>query len=310
MSATPPERFTTPHGIEFVRTPDERFLGLDDFAYEPQHADVDGLRMAYVDVGDRDAPTLLLMHGEPTWSYLYRRMIPPLVAAGYRCVAPDLIGFGRSDKPTSQEDYTYARHVAWVESFVQAVGLHDVVLFAQDWGGLIGLRVVAASPDRFRAVCVGNTGLPVGESIGDGFATWLSMSQQLDFTQTGQLMAQAVQARELTDSEQSAYAAPFPTSAHTAGAIVFPKLVPITPDHGGVEENRAAWGVLRQWTKPFLTLWCPDDFVLGHLQSTFTEAIPGAEGQPHQTFQPGGHFLQDDRGEDVAASLIDWLATK
>ena len=310
MSTTQPDRFTTPQGIEFVRTPDERFLGLDDFTYEPRHVDVDGLRMAYVDVGDRDAPTLLLMHGEPTWSYLYRRMIPPLVAAGYRCVAPDLIGFGRSDKPTSQDDYTYARHVSWVESFVQTVGLHDLVLFAQDWGGLIGLRVVAASPDRFRALCVGNTALPVGESIGDGFATWLSMSQQLDLTQTGQLMAQAVQARELTDSEQAAYAAPFPTSAHTAGAIVFPKLVPITPDHDGVEENRAAWGVLRQWTKPFLTLWCPDDFVLGHLQSTFTETIPGAKGQPHQTFRPGGHFLQDDRGEDVAASLIDWLATK
>lgn len=305
----PNDRFTTPGGIEFVRTPDERFRGLDDFPYEPQHVEVDGLRMAYVDVGDRAAPTLLLMHGEPAWSYLYRRMIPPLVAAGYRCVAPDLIGFGRSDKPTSQEDYTYARHVAWVESFVEAVGLQDVVMFAQDWGGLIGLRVVAASPDRFRAVCVGNTGLPVGEPIGDGFAMWLAMSQQFDFTQTGQLIAQSVQSRELDESEQAAYSAPFPTPAHTAGAIAFPRLVPITPDHDGVEENRAAWSVLRQWTKPFLTLWCPGDFVLGELQSTFTEAIPGAVGQPHQTFHPGGHFLQDDRGEDVAVSLIDWLPT-
>lgn len=307
-SSASDDRSTTPGGIEFVRTPDERFGGLHDFPYEPQHVDVDGLRIAYVDVGDRDAPTLLLLHGEPTWSYLYRRMIPPLVDAGYRCVAPDLIGFGRSDKPTRQEDYTYARHVAWIESFVEATDLHDVILFAQDWGGLIGLRVVAASPDRFRAVCVGNTGLPVGEPLGEGFETWLAMSQQLDFTQTGQLMAQAVRARELSDAEQAAYAAPFPTAAHTAGAIAFPKLVPITPDHDGVEENRAAWEVLREWTKPFLTLWCPDDFVLGHLQPTFTETIPGAAHQPHQTFRPGGHFLQDDRGEDVAASLIDWLA--
>ncbi|WP_436792555.1 haloalkane dehalogenase [Actinospongicola halichondriae] len=307
-TAQPDERFTTPDGIEFVRTPDERFQGCDDFPYEPQYVDVDGLRMAYVDVGERDAPTLLLLHGEPTCSYLYRRMIPLLVDAGYRCVAPDLIGFGRSDKPTSQDAYSYARHVGWVESFVQAVGLDDTVLFAQDWGGLIGLRVVAGSPDRFRAVCVGNTGLPVGEPIGDGFSMWLGMSQDFDFTQTGQLMAQAAQARELTESELAAYDAPFPTPAHTAGAIVFPRLVPITPEHGGVAENKAAWDVLRAWTKPFLTLWCPDDFVLGQLQPTFTEAIPGADGQPHQTFQPGGHFLQDDRGEDVAAALIDWLA--
>lgn len=310
MSAPQPsDPSTTPDGIEFVRTPDDRFRGLDDFPYEPHHVDIDGLRMAYVDEGDRGAPTLLLLHGEPAWSYLYRRMIPPLVAAGYRCVAPDLIGFGRSDKPTNQEDYTYARHVAWVESFVQAVGLQDVVLFAQDWGGLIGLRVVAASPDRFRAVCVGNTALPVGEPLGDGFEMWLAMSQQVDFTQTGQLIAQSVQSRELTGSEQAAYSAPFPTAAHTAGAIAFPKLVPITADHDGVEANRAAWGVLRQWTKPFLTLWCPGDFVLGELQPTFTETIPGAANQPHATFRPGGHFLQDDRGEDVAAALIDWLAT-
>ena len=300
-------RSTTPGGIEFVRTPDERFDALDDFPYEPRYVDVDGLRMAYVDVGDPAAPTLLLLHGEPTWSYLYRRMIPPLVAAGYRCVAPDLIGFGRSDKPTDEDAYTYARHVAWVEAFVEGVGLDDVVMFAQDWGGLIGLRVVAASPDRFRAVCAANTALPVGEPLGEGFAMWLAMSQQFDFTGTGGLMNQAVQTRELTASEQAAYTAPFPTSGHTAGAVAFPRLVPITPEHAGVDENRAAWAVLRGWTKPFLTLWCPGDVVLGGLQPSFTATIPGAAGQPHQTFTPGGHFLQDDRGEDVAAALIAWL---
>ncbi len=306
----PDDRSTTaPGGIEFVRTPEDRFRGLDDFPYEPRYVDVDGLRMAYVDEGDPDAPTLLLLHGEPTWSYLYRRMIPPLVAAGYRCVAPDLIGFGRSDKPTDQADYSYARHVAWVEAFVEAVGLDDVVVFAQDWGGLIGLRVVAASPDRFRAVCAANTALPVGEPLGEGFAMWLAMSQQVDFTQTGRLIDRSVQSRELTESEQSAYSAPFPTAAHTAGAIAFPRLVPITADHAGAEENRAAWGALHGWTKPFLTLWCPNDVVLGELQSTFTEPIPGAAGQPHQTFTPGGHFIQDDRGEDVAAALIGWLPT-
>ncbi len=300
-------RSSTPGGIEFVRTPDDRFRGLDDFPYEPRYVDVDGLRMAYVDVGERDAPTLLLLHGEPTWSYLYRRMIPPLVAAGFRCVAPDLIGFGRSDKPTDQDDYTYARHVDWVGSFVRELGLRDVVLFAQDWGGLIGLRVVASSPDRFRAVCAANTALPVGEPLGEGFAGWLAASQQMDFTDTGRLMERAVQARQLTGAETSAYSAPFPTTAHTAGAVAFPRLVPITGEHAGAEENRVAWAVLGRWDKPFLTLWCPDDVVLGGLQSTFTEAIPGAVGQPHQTFTPGGHFLQDDRGEDVAAALIAWL---
>lgn len=310
MSDTQPDdRATTPDGIEFVRTPGDRFRGLDDFPYEPRYVDVDGLRMAYVDVGDPAAPPLLLLHGEPTWSYLYRRMIPPLVAAGYRCVAPDLIGFGRSDKPTEQDAYTYARHVTWVGAFVAALGLDGAVVFVQDWGGLIGLRVVAEAPDRFRAVCAANTALPVGEPLGEGFAGWLAASQQMDFTDTGRLMARAVQARELTGAEQAAYSAPFPTPAHTAGAIAFPRLVPITADHDGVEENRAAWEVLRRWTKPFLTLWCPGDVVLGGLQPSFTEAVPGAEGQPHRTFEPGGHFIQDDRGEDVAAALVAWLRT-
>lgn len=302
------ETRVTPSGIEFVRTPDDRFAGLDDFPYEPHYVDVDGLRVAYVDEGPADGPAILLLHGEPTWSYLYRRMIPILVDAGIRCVAPDLIGFGRSDKPTERSSYTYAGHVAWMKGFLDAVDNPPTTLFAQDWGGLIGLRVAAEDPDRFGRIVIGNTGLPVGESLGPGFDGWLNASQKMDFTNAGMMMTRAVQARELTSAEQAAYSAPFPETSHTAGALEFPCLVPITPQHGGVEENLAAWDVFDDWAKPFLTLWCPGDIVLGGLGQEFIDRVPGAAGQPHQTFEPGGHFIQDDRGEDIAAAVVAWIS--
>ena len=251
---------------------------------------------------------MLLLHGEPSWSYLYRRMIPPLVAAGYRCIAPDLIGFGRSDKPVDVEAYTYNGHVAWLHTFLDAIelplGSH---LFVQDWGGLLGLRLVAERPDQFDRVAVGNTALPTGESLGPGFDSWLEFSQSDGFDDIGALFGRAIQARQLTDAEIAAYGAPFPERVFMAGAIVFPTLVPITPDHGGVAENRAAWEVLERWDRPVLTLWCRGDQVLGHLAQDFIDRIPGAAGQPHATFEPGGHFIQDDHGEAVAAALIAWL---
>jgi len=299
---------TTASGIEFVRTPEERFEDLPGFPYEPRYLDVDGLRMAYVDAGPSEGPAILLLHGEPTWSYLYRRMIPLLVDAGYRCIAPDLIGFGRSDKPIHRSDYTYARHVAWVESFVDQLGITFRSTFFQDWGGLIGLRVVADRPDAFETVVAGNTGLPVGQSAGPGFDMWLEMSQTMDFIDCGALLQGATNARDLTEGEVEAYRAPFPDESYMAGAREFPVLVPVTPEHGGVEENIAAWGVLSQWSKPFLTLWCPDDPVLGGFAHALIDNIPGAKDQPHQTFSPGGHFIQDDRGEDVAATMVAWLA--
>lgn len=298
---------TSSTGIGFVRTPDERFADVPDFAYEPTYAEVDGLRMAYLDVGPASGPTVLLLHGEPTWGFLYRRMVPPLLEAGARCVVPDLIGFGRSDKPVDRSVYTYARHVAWMKEFLDAIGLPPATLFAQDWGGLIGLRVAAEEADRFERIAIGNTGLPVGESLGDGFDGWLHASQSMQFMDAGALLQRATQARELTDAEMDAYRAPFPDEQYMAGARQFPTLVPITPEHGGVAENQAAWDVLDRWDKPFLTLWCPGDPVLGHLHHEFIDRVPGAAGQPHQEFVPGGHFLQDDRGEDVAAALVDWL---
>lgn len=290
-----------------LRTPDERFANLADFPYEPQYVEVGGLRMAYVDVGPADGPVLLLLHGEPTWSYLYRRMIPPLVSAGFRCVAPDLIGFGRSDKPTERSTYTYNGHVAWMKAFIDVIELPIATLFAQDWGGLIGLRLAAERPDRFERIAIGNTGLPVGESLGPGFDAWLNASQTMPFMDCGTLLQRATAARELSDAEMDAYRAPFPDESYMAGAREFPALVPITPEHGGVAENKAAWSVFEQWDKPFVTLWCPGDPVLGGLGQEFIDRVPGAANQPHQLFSPGGHFVQDDCGEDVAEALINWI---
>ncbi len=298
---------TTPAGIEYLRTPDDRFADIADFDYEPSYTEIDGLRMAYIDVGPADGTVILLLHGEPTWSYLYRRMIPPLTAAGFRCVAPDLIGFGRSDKPTKRSTYTYASHVAWMKAFLSAIDLASVTLFAQDWGGLIGLRVAAEEPHRFDRIAIGNTGLPVGESLGQGFDAWLAASQNMEFMDCGTLLQRATAARELGEAEVDAYRAPFPDETYMAGARVFPTLVPITPAHGGAAANRTAWEVFERWEKPFLTLACPGDPVLGSLHHEFIERVPGAAGQPHQEFEPGGHFIQDDRGEDVAAAIVTWM---
>jgi haloalkane dehalogenase len=299
---------TTSSGVPYVRTPDERFAFIEDFPYEPNYVEVDGFRMAYVDEGPANGPTLLLLHGEPTWSYLYRRMIPPLVDAGFRCVAPDLIGFGRSDKPIDRSVYTYAQHVAWIQEFLDTIYLPTATLFAQDWGGLTGLRVAAERAERFDRIAIGNTGLPVGESLGPGFDMWLAASQSMKFMDCGTMLQRATAARKLTEAEMDAYRAPFPDEQHMAGAREFPTLVPITPEHGGVSENLAAWEIFDKWEKPFLTLWCPGDPVLGGLHHEFIERVPGAAGQPHQEFEPGGHFIQDDRGEDVAAALVAWLS--
>ena len=299
---------TTPNGVVYVRTPDDRFIDLPDWPYESRFVDVDGLRMAYVDEGPADGPMVLLLHGEPTWGYLYRRMIPPLVAAGLRTVVPDLDGFGRSDKPTEREAYTYAGHVAWVAAFVDQLGLTDITLFGQDWGGLIGLRFAAEHPELVDRIVIANTDLPDGRPMGDGFMAWQQASQAMPFLDAGAVLQRATLARTLSDGEVEAYRAPFPGEEHCAGARQFPLLVPSGPDDPAVPANRAAWEVLERWERPVLTLWAPDDVVLGRLQSKFLDRIPGTAGQPHRTFQPAGHFIQDDAGEELAAAVVDWLA--
>lgn len=298
---------TTPGGITYVRTPDERFASLPDFPYAPRYLDLDGLRMAYVDEGPADGPVALLLHGEPTWSYLYRRMIPGLLAAGMRVVAPDLIGFGRSDKPIERASYSYAAHVAWLASFLDRLDLNDVTVFVQDWGGLIGLRVVAEHPARFSRVVIANTALPAGEPMSDGFMMWQRASQAMAFMDCGALLRRAVQARELTEAEMDAYRAPFPDELHMAGARAFPLLVPTSPDDPAVPANAAAWQVLEAWSKPVLTLWAPGDAVLGGYQASFADRIPGASGQPHQTFSPAGHFIQDDCGPELVGAMLRWM---
>ena len=305
---------TTAAGIEFVRTPEERFADLADFPWEPNYVEVDGLRMAYLDEGPRDGDkeTILLLHGEPTWSYLYRRMIPTLVAAGHRIIAPDLIGFGRSDKPTERRAYTYNGHVAWMTEFLDRISatedLGPLVAFLQDWGGLIGLRLAAENPDRFGPLVVANTALPHGENLGGGFDFWLEVSQTMDPFDAGALVNQATGTRELTEAEQDGYRAPFPDESYMAGVREFPCIVAITPEHGGVAENKAAREILGGWTKPVLSLWGMSDIVLGPLRDDLLELIPGTNGQPHQTFADASHFIQDDIGAPLAEAMVDWLA--
>jgi len=306
---------TTAGGVAFVRTPEERFAGIDDYPYEPRYVDIDGLRMAYVmaepeGAGD-DTATILLLHGEPTWGYLYRKMVPPLVAAGYRAVVPDLIGFGRSDKPVERSDYTYAGHVSWMRQFLAATaaerGAGPLHLFGQDWGGLIGLRVAAENPDLIDRLILANTGLPEGQSPGAGFEFWLQFSQEVEYLDCGRLVDNAT-ANELSEAAQEAYRAPFPDEVYMAGARHFPMLVPISPDDPAVPANRAAWQVLEQWSKPVLTLWAPDDPVLGRGQAAISERIPGAASQPHDQFRPASHFIQEDQGPALAEAIVAWLS--
>jgi haloalkane dehalogenase len=239
--------------------------------------------------------------------YLYRFMIAPLVEAGHRVIVPDLIGFGRSDKPGDRSSYTYDAHVGWMKSFLDPLQIENTTVFSQDWGGLITLRIAGEDPDRFARIVAGNTGLPVGQSPGEGFDFWLKLSQTADVLDCGRLIASTARNRTHTEADIAAYNAPFPDESYMAGVREFPTLVPITPAHASVAENKAAWETLEKRTKPFLTLWGTADPVLGHLGQELIDRIPGAAGQPHQTFETGGHFIQDDHGADLAAAINAWL---
>ena len=297
-----------------LRTPEERFAGLPGFPFEPNYAlidDGDGgtLRLHYLDEGIGDE-IVLLLHGEPSWCYLYRHMIPVLVDAGYRCVAPDLVGFGRSDKPTEQSDYTYARHVAWMRSLiVDRLGLSGMTLFGQDWGGLIGLRLVAENPDRFRRVVVGNTGLPTGDQqMTEAFLGWQKFSQETPDFPVGRLINGGT-TTDLGPDVVAAYDAPFPDDSYKAGARIFPALVPTSPTDPAADDNRRAWEVLGTWDKPFLTAFSDSDPITSGGHRVFQERVPGATGQPHTTIEGAGHFLQEDRGPELGRGIADFIAT-
>lgn len=294
--------------MNILRTPDSRFDNLLDWPFKPHYTQItdpatgQSLRLACVDEGPRDGPTVLLMHGEPTWSYLYRHIIPKLVELGYRVVAPDLIGFGRSDKLAERNDYTYERHVAWLSAWLTTMDLQEITLFCQDWGGLLGLRLVAAFPERFARVLAGNTVLPVGTDPGKGFMDWLAYSQTTNDLPIGQIVSMGV-TRKLSRDEIAAYDAPFPDASYKAGACQFPTLVPITPQHASVTENLAAWRVLSAFDKPFITAFSDNDPVTKGGDLVFQKRISGAKGQAHVTLR-GGHFLQEDSPDDIVA-LID-----
>lgn len=297
--------------MEILRTPDERFAGLDGFDFSPHYSEVidgqDGtrLRIHHLDEGPRDAAPVLLMHGEPSWCYLYRRFIPDLVARGHRVVAPDLVGFGRSDKPARRDDYTYERHVQWMSDWLTQLDLTGITLFCQDWGGLIGLRLVAAFPDRFARVVVSNTGLPVGTGATDGFRAWLDFTQNVPVFPVGMIVNGGCH-RDLSSAEIAAYDAPFPDETYKEGARQFPTLVPITPEHGSVAENKAAWDVLARFDKPLLTAFGAEDAITRGGERPFIDRVPGAKGQAHTVLQGAGHFLQEDVPAELC-TIIDTL---
>lgn len=288
--------------MNVLRTPDTAFDSLTDFPFKSNYIDLeDSLRMHYIDEGV--GPTVLLLHGEPSWSYLYRHMISPIVEAGMRIVAPDLIGFGKSDKPTSQESYTYAKHIHWTQQLLDQLQLSDIHLFIQDWGGLIGLRLLTASPSRFRSVVASNTMLPTGTMAPPkAFLDWQNFaanSPQFDVA----TVLQRATVKILTENEIMAYNAPFPTDEYKAGARVFPALVPTSESDPESENNKAAWMILAQWSKPFLTLFSDEDPITRGGEQVFQKLVPGTKGQDHQIVH-GGHFVQEDAGENLARLIL------
>ncbi|NIL95083.1 MAG: alpha/beta fold hydrolase [Woeseiaceae bacterium] len=294
--------------MDAIRTPDDRFENLPGYDFTPNYLDVAGLRMHYVDEGPGDAAPVLLVHGEPSWSYLYRKMIPLLAAAGHRVIAPDLIGFGRSDKPSEISDYTYQRHVDWMTQFVTDLDLRDITLFGQDWGSLIGLRVAAENADRFARIAIGNGALPTGDhAVSEAFMQWREFATTSPRFDIGRIIQRAT-VSEMSEDEVAAYDAPFPDDSYKAGARAFPALVPITPDDPASEANRRAWAALTEWRKPFLTAFSDKDPILGGGEKVFKKLVPGAAGQPHVIIEDGGHFLQEDKGEELAEVLIGFIA--
>ena len=326
--------------MKFLRTPDERFDNLADYPFSPNYLTVDDtdggeLRIHYLDEGPRDGAIVLLLHGQPVWSYLYRFMIPLLVDKGFRVIVPDLVGFGRSDKPTKREDYTYARHVAWMSDWLTQLDLNDVTVFFQDWGSLIGLRLVAAFPERFSHVVLSNGGLPVGmipPRLGKvlqwiypyikvvnanelparfkakwavpGFLYWRKHCAENPNFAIGDVM-QTSSAEPFSEAEFAAYEAPFPDQSFMSGARKFPTLVPVFVNEPEVAENKAAWAVLRQFDKPFMCAFADNDPVTTGADKKFLQQVPGCKGVKHRTIPNAGHFVQQEQPEQCVQAILD-----
>ncbi len=300
--------------MDVVRTPDERFTDLPHFDHEPHYADIasqDGgtLRIAWVEAGPADADPILLLHGEPSWSFLYRTMIPILADAGHRVLAPDLIGFGRSDKPVDPSEHSYARHVEWIRALiVDELDLNHITLVGQDWGGLIGLRLAAEHPTRFARIVAANTGLPTGDhpmpEIWHQFRTAMQTAPRIDVGR----FVQAGCKRPMSDEIRAGYDAPFPAESYKAGPRAMPGLVPTTPDDPATEANRAAWDVLSKSHTPFLVAFSDGDPITGAMRPILEAVMPGAQGRAHPTIAGAGHFLQEDAGPELAAHIVDFIA--
>lgn len=305
--------------MQTLRTPDDRFENLPGYDFDPHYADVDDgsdeggggtLRVHYLDEGPADGPVVLLLHGEPSWCFLYRHMIPLLADAGFRVVAPDLVGFGRSDKPTETSDYTFAHHVDWMrELLFDVLDLRDIHYFGQDWGSLIGLRLVGEHPDRFARVAIGNGGLPTGDgTLSEAFHAWQKFSKESPHFPIGRIVNGGC-VTDLADDVVAGYDAPFPDDSYKAGARIFPSLVPTTPDDPATEANRAAWETLKRFDKPFLCTFSDQDPILGKGYAVLQREIPGTQGQPHVTIEGGGHFLQEDCGPALARVLVGFFGS-
>jgi haloalkane dehalogenase len=299
--------------MECLRTDDGCFANLPGYNFAAHYLMVDDseggqLRVHYLDEGPRDAEPILLLHGEPTWSFLYRKMIPILVQAGHRVIAPDLVGFGRSDKPSKRSDYTYQRHVDWMTSLVLQLKLTNIMLVCQDWGGLIGLRLAAEDTQRYTGIVAANTMLPTGDrEPGEAFKQWQKFSQDVELFPTGNLINSAC-VSTLSADVIAAYDAPFPQEKYKEGARQFPLLVPTTPDDPAAEKNRSAWKVLSQWQKPFLTAFSDSDPITAGGDKLMQKLIPGTKGQKHTTIVSAGHFLQEDKGEALAEVVVQFIA--
>jgi haloalkane dehalogenase len=300
--------------MQILRTPDERFADLLDYDFAPHYRDVtaaDGtaLRFHFVDEGPRDAAPVLLLHGNPSWSYLHRHMIRGLVERGHRVVALDLMGMGRSDKPTRRSDYTMANHIDWMSQWLVGEDLTDITLYCQDWGGLTGLHLLPLHPDRFARVIASNTGLPTGEGANKFMEQWLEFSQSVDELPIGHLIDNGT-TRALSDAEQAAYLAPYPDGSYQTAALQFPLLIPVQPDNPGVPICVATWEFLSTWTKPFLTVFGSDDPISfkpgAHLK--FQRKVPGAAGQPHRVIEGARHFIQEDAPEELVEIIDTFVA--
>lgn len=298
--------------MTILRTPDAQFENLPDYPFEANYMMVSDdrlgeMRLHYVDEGPKDGQTIIMMHGEPSWSFLYRHMITNVAAAGYRVLAPDLIGFGKSDKPGETSDYTYTSHVKWMSQWLEVMNVKGATLFCQDWGGLIGLRLVAAYPDHFAGVIAANTFLPTGDrEPGEAFKNWREFSQTVPVFPVGGVIRGAT-VNDLGPGVEDAYNAPYPDESFKAGARIFPALVPVSPDMDGASDNVEAWKVLSQFNKPFLTCFSDQDPVTKGGEKGFQKLVRGCEGQPHTIVKGGGHFLQEDVHAELSEIIVGFM---